>query len=251
MAVQIFNAGGLGGRRLKVIAVSSEAALPTVVKDGTLAVVTGTAIGTVWAQSETPTGATGDIWIKTGGTSTAPVNMASIGSLIVYPLGAYQYDGTRWNLIIGYARVSGAWVFLLTYLYNTGNTYSELTGGWSAGYSSGTVSFTLEAITMQYYVANTGALYCPTVNKIDLTAYNTIHCRGIATKATNLRLYVGSTRTISSGSAVALQLTALTADTIGEVALDISTLSGQFYVFVGLYSELGPITLSVDCVWMD
>ena len=105
---------------------------------------------------------------------------------------------------------------------------------------------------MQYYIASaTGTLYCPTVNKIDLTAYSTIHCRGIATKPTNIRLYVGTTRTISSSNAVALQLIALTANTIGEGALDISTLSGQYYVFVGLYSELGPITLSVDCVWMD
>ena len=42
------------------------------------------------------------------------------------------------------------WVsLLLTYLYNTGDAYSGLTGGWSVGYSSGTVSFTLAASAMK------------------------------------------------------------------------------------------------------
>ena len=71
------------------------------------------------------------------------------------------------------------------YIYNQGNTYDELTGGWIRAYSSGSVTNTN---TNSYLtIASTGTTDFLTKNSIDFSGYSVIYFEFASTSALNTK----------------------------------------------------------------
>lgn len=116
-----------------------------------------------------------------------------------------------------------------TYLFKDGETYDSLTGGWN-----GTVNAEKQALQL-FPAAGKAAVAYPK-NKIDLTDYDTVSAvvAENISGSSELSLYiVGTFGQTPIASAV------LGAGTATRVDLDVSSVSGSYYVVVSVYSEKG------------
>lgn len=118
-------------------------------------------------------------------------------------------------------------------LYDAGNEYIENTGGWeSKRYCELTNTTTsLHAVPTARYSANAGVF--ATVNKINLTKYNTLHysAKNNAAENSYLQLAVWETIPMSgdpTAAAVAKVSFSANEEKIGD--LDISRLAGDYYI---------------------
>lgn len=171
--------GGGGGASLnfKIVGGTSAPASP---KENTIWVNTSTAI-TSWAFSATEpeTPVAGMVWITTGKSSTAPFNALKKNNITVYPISAKHYVSGAWVDKTAKSYQNGAWVdWWNGELYEYGNEYEGVTGGWSAdSNSNGTVTFNTNNI---YLAGRDGDTYtvAGTVNSIDLSKYTKLVIKG-------------------------------------------------------------------------
>lgn len=132
MAIGRTNAGG-GGSSLnfKVIAVASESALPSTAAENTIAVITTTPITSYVFSSTVPTSPMeGMVWFTTGTSSAASFNAIKKNGLWVYPTGCQQYVSGAWVSKVPKIYQNGAWRVWSRYLYNAGDECVDETGGW-------------------------------------------------------------------------------------------------------------------------
>lgn len=240
MAVQIFNADGAGRQRLKVIAAASKAALPATAKDGTIAVITTTAVGTVWAQADEPAShSAGDVWIKTGLSSTAPINLATKGSALLYPKNAAQYIGGQWVSVTLYTRSNSVWVIGLAYLYNR-DTFTSMSGGGFISpelHSSTNTSywtFNLNASDL-YFQTNYNGYYGEFFSgKVDAALYSTLHVKRLVPSGKHGEIkYVTNATTKLSASNNNVLLDIAGTGTIIESVVDITAMNSEVYFGFG------------------
>lgn len=103
MATEIANISG-GGVEINAITASE---LPSTVTDGQIVVITDTAAGTIYVDTDEPASpAEGDVWIVVGASENGVEFSESFRNGLT---AAWQYDG-GWNAVDGYVGVSGAWV---------------------------------------------------------------------------------------------------------------------------------------------
>ncbi len=212
-----------GAASLKVIAVANEAALPTGVREGTLAVAASSA-GDVYMQRDQPAGAAdGAVWIVPGIASEIPVNLTGRGSLYVYPLRALTYAGGSWTITDLWGYVGGTWVSGRYYLYDYGAFGN---GVYSESESQGTV--TPEADNLHIVLTgNSGANQALAVfANVDFTGRNTLRVVG---DVLNNRYTVYITDSVTVWTT--LQTTVVTTD--GAKDIDVSALTGRHYVLIG------------------
>ena len=123
--------GGGSSLNFKVIAVSSELLLPATAKENTIAVITTAPITSYVFSSTAPTSpAEGMVWFATGTASTVGFNAIKKDSLWVYPTGCQQYVSGAWIAKTTKTYRDGAWVTWSRYLYNAGDECVDITGGW-------------------------------------------------------------------------------------------------------------------------
>lgn len=118
-------------------------------------------------------------------------------------------------------------------LYESGNEYTENTGGWeSKRYCTLTNTLTaLHAIPTAQYSANAGVF--ATKQKINLAYYSTLHYHAKNNCAENSYLQVAVWATIpASGEPIAASAAhvAFSANEEKEGAIDVSKLTGEYYV---------------------
>lgn len=117
----------------------------------------------------------------------------------------------------------------VTYLFKDGETYDSLTGGWQ-----GVIDSEKQAIRINVAAGKTGFAYPK--SKIDLTNYDIVS----AVVAENVSgsnafsLYITGT----AGQSPVASAT-LSAGTATRVDLDVSSVTGSYYVVASLYSEKG------------
>lgn len=114
----------------------------------------------------------------------------------------------------------------ITYLFKDGETYDSLTGGWN-----GTVNSEMQAL--QLYAAAGKTAFAYPKNKIDLTEYDTVSAV-VAENVSGFSLYITGT----PGQSPVASAT-LSAGTATRVDLDVSSVTGSYYVVASLYSEKG------------
>ena len=207
--------------------------------------------------------ATGQVWIETGSTSSAEFNALKKNAIQVYSMGAKQVVGGEWVDRSATIYQGGAWKNFRKYLFNDGDQCLALTGGWHAdlasispyvGNGGGVVIDTTIAMRIyqvsEYYQ---GAAICTTKNKIDLTDVKTITVKAsVATnKGASDSFCIGASANYTpwntSGYWNCAAYKQLTYGTDKETVLDVSALSGSFYIAFGGNSELskgGTITIS-------
>ena len=117
----------------------------------------------------------------------------------------------------------------ITYLFKDGETYNSLTGGWQ-----GTIDAGKKAIRLGAQAEKTGFAYPK--SKIDLTNYDTVSA--VVTEnvsgSSAFSLYI--TETIGQSAVASATLSAGAAT---RVDLDVSSVTGSYYVVASLYSEKG------------
>lgn len=94
---------------------------------------------------------------------------------MIYPISAKQYVSGAWVDKTAKSYQNGAWIDWITYLYNKGNQYTALTGGWTSYGDYANITFNSDHIYLTIksgYNEQWGMAH--TVNKIDITNINTL-----------------------------------------------------------------------------
>lgn len=116
----------------------------------------------------------------------------------------------------------------ITYLFKNGETYDSLTGGWN-----GTVNSGKQALQLYAAAGKTASAW--TKNKIDLTNFSTVSAK------TDSNVYIGFKIVIASaiGSTSGQVATASISGSESELSLDISAITGEYFVWLSAHSEKG------------
>lgn len=253
-----FKHGAGGGTSLNfaVAAYASAEALPDTAKKNTIGVITDVAIaGYVFSATEPADPVAGMVWFKTGNSSPVAFNALKKNGIQVCPLSAAQYIDGAWVSVTAKSYQSGAWVDWVTFLFNEGDTCDDITGGWSnSGYTyTGTVSgastsYTKVAPTVGNTIkvsvgAELKVAIAGTANKIDLTDAKTVAV-DVESVVGQAFVIVTTSKTLESNYAVRKALTASSAGT--TVNLDVSSLSGSYYIAVFTYGSTNVTTRSAE-----
>lgn len=216
---------------------SEEALLAAVPKENTIGIITTTPI-TSWIFSATEPGtpANGMVWIYTGMESPIEFNALKKNGVQVYPISARQYVSGAWVDVTAKSYQNGAWADWAIepqYLYNNGDECTDITGGWvvcqwysgAPLYSSGCKknSKSLSAIAGTTY----GSVGFATKNKIDMTRASTIRITAAVTRECYFAVSAYNTN-VKNREAVLV-----TATKSGTIELDVSALTGSYYVCFG------------------
>ena len=259
MSMTINAAGGGVGLNFSIVC---DVTQPTP-KENMIWVNTGTPLnGFAFASSAPAAPLNGMVWILTASGSAVAFNAAKKGTLMVYPVMCKQYINGAWVDVTAKSYINGAWTDWIVYLYSPGNPHEELTGGWEGkahrrvdtvdGYSVGSYAPTItqgaESMTITlsaptYYNYSGSAR---TVNKIDLTDFNRIIFDLTFPLGT---VYVYVTQSETSYSAV--KQLAVAGGNSNPVALDVSDLTGEFYVGINLLAGSGTQTVTVTQITVE
>ena len=234
---------------------------PTNPAENTIWVETNTEI-TSYSFSTSEPEDTSILWIKTAIKSDAYFNALKINELFVYPIGAFLYDGSSYNKITGEIYKNGIWQPLIEPLivFDSGNTYNDITGGWGLNLiyntdsATGTVTFTGSAIrcfvrSNTQYTAYRGIA---TTKTIDVTNYSKL-CANFNYIGGHNNSYNIAYAALCSGTSFAATGTApgyATQQT--TITYDISNYTGAYNI--GVASRTGPglnLTLDFTKVWLE
>ena len=168
-------------------------------------------------------------------TLTAP-NTSGSWTCIVYNAGTWTVSSTDGDksksadvVITTDGQTESVTLQYITYLFKDGETYDSLTGGWE-----GYVNAEKKALQLNAAAEKTNSAYPK--SKIDLTNYDTVS----AVVTENISAYGEFSLYITGAlgqSAVASAT--LSAGTATRVDLDVSSVTGSYYVVASLYSEKG------------
>ena len=244
--------GGGGGLNFEVKAYASEDILPATAKENTIAVITDTPITAYTFSATEPTEPIeGMVWITVDVASTVEFNALKKNSIQVYPISAKQYIGGAGVDVEAKSFQNGVWVnWWNGELYTPGNEWISVTGGWVTrkpdGYfnSIGTITksdqtLKLVANSRQYVAAGPNA-------KIDLSGFKTL-CFNVPSKSTGSGRY--AFMGVFSDSFMDTEMIAkIDASTIavGLNYVDISAISGQYYVGFGCAADSGTSDIEVS-----
>lgn len=222
------------GLNFKVVGGTSAPSNPTT---NTIWVDTDTEI-TGWAFSaEQPeTVEAGMVWIYTGATSTAPFSVLKKNNITVYPISAKQYVNGAWVDKTAKSYQNGKWVNWYTLLFDNGDQFTSLTGGWAIRSSSGltcTIGDTL-LLTITGSAARAGSIY--TTNTINVSNFSTLEVDVKISSA--LSGYNGFCIGLATGAGIkttdelSRYVTKTSSKTVGDqtISLDISGMTGSYYV---------------------
>lgn len=146
-------------------------------------------------------------------------------------------------------------------LYNAGDQYTDITGGWEKVGTAGTVAFNDTDInltaTSQYSQAAVS-----TVNAVDLSSFTTLNAviSGRFATSHDTRWYKGVLKAVTLGStgtetvAATTDLSAgTTGSTIPQTTLDVSGLSGEYYIRIATkhISDSISANIFIHKVWLE
>ena len=152
----------------------------------------------------------------------------------------------------------------LPYLYINGNECTNLTGGWvseakgiNSGGPSGLAPTVVRGSTLE--ISLTGSAVggiVHTNNKIDLTKYSSIKFNGEMVNPTDnydgwLQICVWSNIGTYYMDNIVANYIVSRYTTINSAAIDISSLSGSYYVGFGLFSAGQTMSISVDSLLLE
>lgn len=225
-----------------VVAYATEAELlADTPKENTIGVITSIPItGYHFGTEEPSPAAAGMVWITTGTSSDIEFNALKKNAIQVYPLSAKQQDGSAWVDVTALSYQGGEWVDWIVYLYKDGGEFEESTGGWEISKScGGTISKNDDSIAFDVYgvaaansygVANTVAMVDLTnVSELTINSDWLVSTSGAINTYTWPRFGVSKTKPRSYS-----EVCSPTAYISSGKTLDVSSLTGEYYIFVGV-----------------
>ena len=161
-----------------------------------------------------------------------------------FPGNAYIHENGKWRRCEGYVFHSNKWVKFSSAwngeLFDNGNQYTDITGGWVGnGISSTTVGTNLSLI-----VANSSP-YLTTQNAIDLSGYTKLHM--IADGNAGQYSYFGISSNVPSNARPNYIASATFIG--GENVLDVSAINSG-HISIGATASWG-VTINISKVWLE
>lgn len=159
-----------GGLSLDVVTASS---LPGTVVDGQIVVITGTAPGTAYIDTDEPgSPAVGDVWVVVGGgakvdlvlTAEAPYFSNGLAS-------AREWNGTDWDIRKGYLGVSGEWKQFSVDMPSVGTPLNDMTWDQVSAISTKGLATNYFAVGDAKEITISGQVGKTTFNGLKLWAY--------------------------------------------------------------------------------
>lgn len=248
------GAGGVSALNFKVVGGTSAPASPV---ENTIWVNTETEIsGWVFSAEEPKSPVEGTVWISTGTSSTVEFNALKKNGIQVYPISAKQYISGAWANVTAKSYHGGAWKDWIKYLYNMGDECTDLTGGWVAAAikpagsgstavkpsvtkNTDSITFSLTSGYPNYIVG-----YLVTEKSIDITNYSKI-----TINVTNFSISGGLI--VSNSKTSGFTKTAVVDFAVGRNELDISSLSGSYYILIGTGGHEGTASFTFDEIYLS
>jgi hypothetical protein len=240
------NTGGGGGLNFQVVGGTTA---PSNAKENMIWVNTNKINNYYFSATEPGNVVDYDVWISTGTESSIAFNALKKNGIQVYPISAKQYVSGAWVDVTAKSCQGGVWVdWWIGQLYEPGNEYEHITGGWTGtgkkSASSSSMSAKapiIERHTDGLYITSqsSGSGMVHAAQKINVGDFNTVTFTGEfyrgGTATNNLILGawgdLGGTYYTSTCSA----RTDVPSQT-GSVTLDISGLHGKFYIGLAMVS---------------
>lgn len=256
LVMNMVGGGTGGGIDLTLIASTEQPISPAA---NTIWINTDQAI-TGWSVSpvEPSDPSEGWLWVRTGLSSVAGINVLKENALMVYPIATFQYINGVWEPKVAMSYDGTNWIEWRIYLYNAGDECTDLTGSWASGGSIDTSagfnnksSFSLNADHIYISVAKVSGVILSTVNKVDLTPYSKLAMTVLSETGIEddshgpgswLTVRTQKTASWNPTNSSTGQMTKLPAGTTlsqafsaaGTVEIDISSLSGEYYVALAM-----------------
>lgn len=245
--------GGSGGLNFKVVAYKTEGELlSSTPNENTIGVITTTPItALIFSPVKPQSLLDGGVWISTGTSSAVAFNAikAKNKAILLYPISAMQYVDGTWSDVVAKSYQGDAWVAWWNgQLYENGNTYASVTGGYSV-YGDGT---TLTENADHLLIKSQGNSGVYTNNPVDMTDYNTLTFDWTCVRGgIDIQFQVRSDKsTGTSGWAAGTKIVG--PDTKRQTTtLDISGLSGSYYVGIGRFTSGGPNEVKIHSIIMS
>lgn len=239
----IIRRGGSAGTALNVIFHTRANYLPVNVKEDTIAVICSE-VGTTYVQEDIPDGTESDIWI-TPIDMVFTVNLAKKGTILISVGNVYQYTEGEWVYRDAYIFRDGKWQYIWNkVIYENGkiteNTeHLEMLSPATCTVTYGT-SY-IQCVTKSGSASEVYAVFGP----IDLTDITTLIASGTYPKAQSGTTYAVLAVSTQSNTSFTDDMLILgdssVKDTVKdnsagkafEVQLDVSGLTGDYYVYIG------------------
>lgn len=221
------NGGGGAALNFSVIGGTSQ---PSGAGENTIWIDTDTAITSyVFSAAQPASPEEGMVWVLTGNSSVVEFNALKKNALQVCPVSAKQYISGAWVEKTAKSYQGGAWVdWWNGPLYDYGNEYEAITGGWEAknlmsGSTASGGSIVKNADSIQVINVGNGSWAAVTVNQIDLTNYTTLHV--VYTCSSSGVRFAVSPDFPAAEASMAAVTTAGTASAPAEAVLDITAVN--------------------------
>lgn len=192
----------------------------------------------------------GIMWFPVGTASTVAFNALKKNSVMVYPLSAKQYVGGAWVDKTAKSYLNGAWVDWFVWngqLYQSGNEFTNETGGWYAADGGSLEESTIASIARNedsMVLTVTGgrkSAMLASRKPIDLTDFDLVTFEGLLHPGTGttdkaaygyLYAYKDNGGTLTNAARADIKAS----KTAGSVTLNVSGLSGEHYICPYLYT---------------
>lgn len=248
--------GGADGLNVKIVASETQPSNP---QENTIWINTSPPIHGWYFSATAPSSPeNGAVWIQTASDSAVAFNAAKNGVLMVYPVVCKQYSSVSgvWTEVTAKSFISNGWREWIIYLYSPGNTHDELTGGWegvahrryanipgegwdvyskSPSVNTQGAEYMEIVLESQQYDNYSGS--ARTVKKIDLTDFDQI--------SFTLTAAGGSPRGYVTQSPTGYDNVTEVDLGVGTTVLDVSGLSGEYYVGINLLAASATMTVRV------
>jgi hypothetical protein len=194
----------------------------------------------------------GDVWFQYSVTGNT-FNTVKNNSMLIAVISTKQYIDGAWVNKFAKCYRNGEWVDLWHgKLFENGETFSDITGGWtsskgSSESSKGSLSYGSDGI---YVYGNRAAIWAHPKNTINLTHFNYLRANvTMANKGTRLSIAaLGKDTSWARDDYAVIQ----TITGTGLVTLDVSSLSGDYYVALGAHDDAGKQTsMRVSEVYLE
>ena len=251
MAKGFKRGGGANPLNFKLVGGTTQPSNP---KENTIWISTENKITSwIFSATEPATKTEGMVWICTGTSSHVEFNALKKNGVQVYPISAKQYIDGAFVSKTAKSYQNGSWTDFIAYLYNAGDEFTDITGGWVTESYGSTPSKTIAGDVMQFVTLGNPWEYSilKTQNLIDLTSYKTLHFR------ISYDLHCSSESkhevgVFDSGRNF-LASKQITRDTAGTYSVDISGVTGSFRVGASIMTRENNATnkMYIDSVWKE
>lgn len=176
----------------------------------------------------------GDVWIVTGNYhNNISFDAVKENAVYICPVKAYQYQSGSWVEVGIKVYKNNEWMNNRLYVYDRGDSCTDVTGGWYQSSSDGTVQFGSESFYLRG--ENGGAANAMTTNPINITPYSIMTVVGyvasVASEYGSVCFQGSRLISASTGSGTA---TWYKGGSTGNFTMniDVSAVTGEYYVYI-------------------